>query len=233
MNLEFIAELNSQIALLEANPDIRGMILSSGVKGTFSAGWDITELKDPDEQRLAAFWTALQDLYLRLYLSPLYTIAVVEGHAPAAGCLLALCCDFRIMEMGAGNIGLNEARAGMCVPAWFKDTYVNTIGFRHAEHMLMQGTQVDAGKAKVIGLVDEITAPGHAQEHALQEMKEALCVPDSSRIQTKHLMRLETADKLQSNRKKDLEDFVKFAKLQSTQQRVDSYLNFLSSKRKN
>lgn len=66
-----------------------------------------------------------------------------------------MCCDYRIMTAGKPMIGLNETQLGIVAPTWFRDTFVNTIGHREAEKMLGLGLQVDATKAKAIGLVDE------------------------------------------------------------------------------
>ena len=59
----------------------------------------------------------MQQLYIDLYSSRLATVAAVQGHAPAAGCFLAMACDYRIMSTGDGKkvptIGLNETRLGI------------------------------------------------------------------------------------------------------------------------
>lgn len=59
----------------------------------------------------------MQQLYIDLYSSRLATVAAVQGHAPAAGCFLAMACDYRIMSAGDGKkvptIGLNETRLGI------------------------------------------------------------------------------------------------------------------------
>lgn len=35
-------------------------------------------------------------------------MADLQGHAPAGGCLLAVCCDYRVMAAPKFTIGLNE-----------------------------------------------------------------------------------------------------------------------------
>ena len=37
------------------------------------------------------------------------------------------------------TIGLNEAKFGLVAPFWFVDSYVNTVGHRHAELGMMLG----------------------------------------------------------------------------------------------
>ncbi|KTG31056.1 hypothetical protein cypCar_00007245 [Cyprinus carpio] len=48
-----------------------------------------------------------------------WTWIVVMGSRPAGGCLLALCCDYRIMTDNRHyNIGLNEKQLGIVAPFW-------------------------------------------------------------------------------------------------------------------
>jgi 3,2-trans-enoyl-CoA isomerase len=92
------------------------MILTSSLPSIFSAGLDLTELYKPDPSRLPKFWESFQQLYIDLYGSRLAIIAAMNGHAPAAGCMLALSSDYRIMSKG--KIGLNESKLGICAPPW-------------------------------------------------------------------------------------------------------------------
>lgn len=93
------------------------MILASSNAKIFSAGLDVSELVAPDANRLPAFWNSLQQVYIDLYGSRLATVACIQGHAPAAGCFLAMACDYRVMSAGNANhiptIGLNETQLGI------------------------------------------------------------------------------------------------------------------------
>lgn len=85
------------------------------------------EIMSPDDQRLPRFWNSLQQVYIDLYGSRLAIIAAIQGHSPAAGCMLAMACDYRVMYGGHNEstvdgkkrknhiptIGLNETQLGM------------------------------------------------------------------------------------------------------------------------
>lgn len=118
--------LCTSIKTMESNPKIQSVILSSSNSKIFSAGLDISELISPNPDRLPKFWNSLQQLYLDLYGSRMATVAAIQGHAPAAGCFLAMACDFRIMSAGDSGdgggdtkkkfvptIGLNETQLGI------------------------------------------------------------------------------------------------------------------------
>uniref|UniRef100_A0A1B6D044 Uncharacterized protein n=1 Tax=Clastoptera arizonana TaxID=38151 RepID=A0A1B6D044_9HEMI len=91
LNLELLQSLGETLNVLEQNK-CHGMILTSESPSVFCAGLDILEMYKPDKDRVCKFWTTLQDTWLKLYLSPYPTVAAINGHSPAGGCLLALSC---------------------------------------------------------------------------------------------------------------------------------------------
>uniref|UniRef100_A0AAV1UNK3 Enoyl-CoA delta isomerase 1, mitochondrial n=1 Tax=Peronospora matthiolae TaxID=2874970 RepID=A0AAV1UNK3_9STRA len=230
LNTALIQELDATIQQLEDDKSMRGIILASSNQKVFSAGLDIMEMYQPHPSKVSTFWTSLQDLYLRLYTTRLAAVAAIEGHSPAGGCLLAMCCDYRIMTSGKPLIGLNETQLGIVAPSWFRDTFVNTIGHREAEKMLGLGLQVDATKAQSIGLVDEAVALEEVLPRAEAAMAKWLAIPDMARVQTKLLMRQETADRLLAVREKDLEAFTNFVQTDNVQKFLGSYLASLRKK---
>ena len=105
-------ELKAVTHELEADPEVRGVVFGSGVPGVFSAGMDLRSMHNRSTDELAAFWKAVQEMWLALYMTPLATVAAISGHAPAGGCLIALACDYRVLVEGKYTIGLNEAQIG-------------------------------------------------------------------------------------------------------------------------
>ena len=50
-------------------------------------------------------------MFYRLYSLKIPTVALIAGHAPAGGTMLATACDFRVMVNNPKlTIGLNEVR---------------------------------------------------------------------------------------------------------------------------
>merc|ERR1712173_427462 len=130
----FLHELEQAIDKLEKDEDIRAMVLTANKPGIFSAGLDIFEMYGKDRESLGAFWTQLQNTWLKLYKSPLMTVAAINGTSPAGGCLLSISCDYRIMaDHKKFQIGLNETKLGLVAPPWFAKPFVSCIGEREAE----------------------------------------------------------------------------------------------------
>ncbi len=110
LNKDFLTELNITLEKLENNASYRGVILTSANPGIFSAGLDITEMYQKSPEYTSAFWRSLQDFWMRLFSTNLATVAAINGHSPAGGCLMALSCDYRVMAQGKFTIGLNEVQ---------------------------------------------------------------------------------------------------------------------------
>ncbi|XP_068673905.1 enoyl-CoA delta isomerase 1, mitochondrial-like isoform X2 [Montipora foliosa] len=116
-SLDFLREINAELDKVEVDQDCKGLIVTSGLSKVFSAGLDLVKevYKPADERRLASFWQEFQGMWLRLYGSRLVTMAAINGHALAGGCVLGLACDYRIMADGP-RIGLVETEAGVPPP---------------------------------------------------------------------------------------------------------------------
>ena len=156
LSLEMAAAITAKIKEAESTPGATCLIVESHSPKVFCAGLDITEMHEPSSPRLTDFWSAIQDLFLALYTTPLTTVTSIRGHAPAGGCLLCLSCDYRVMTSG-GSIGLNEARLGIAAPYWLADLFARTIGPREAEVGLGLGKMYSPQEALEIGLVDELS----------------------------------------------------------------------------
>ena len=116
------------------------------------------EMYKPDETRLREFWTTLQDVWLKLYGSSFPTAAAINGHSPAGGCLLSMCCEYRVM-LPKFTIGLNETQLGIVAPSWFQATMKNILPPRVTEMALTLGTMFTTEEAlKVSGLLQVFQA---------------------------------------------------------------------------
>ena len=75
-------DLTKSLVAAGQHPDAKAVVLTSSKFGIFSAGLDINEMiisGKPDsaaEDRLFAFWTTLQDLWLQLYAAAISVLAV-------------------------------------------------------------------------------------------------------------------------------------------------------------
>jgi len=231
LNKEFLEEVTS--SLVAVSKDSTGVVLTTGLSSVFCAGLEITEMHQPDPTRLREFWRSLQELWIQLYSFPLPTAAAISGHSPAGGCLLALCCDYRVMQGPKFTIGLNETLLGIVAPFWFKDSMLNAVGHRQTELALMLGTLFTADQALNIGLVDRVVED---REECLAEatkmVHKLVKIPREARHVSKMLMRQPTLDRLTADREADIEHFVNFVTQPQIQKPLGKYLEALKAKSK-
>ena len=95
LSLEMSSALAAAVSEIESDRAVQCLVLKSSNQKIFCAGLDIQEMAAPDPARLADFWRTVQQVFINLYGSRLSTFAAIEGHAPAGGCLLSMCCDYR------------------------------------------------------------------------------------------------------------------------------------------
>jgi 3,2-trans-enoyl-CoA isomerase len=163
-----------------------------------SLGIDLSELYAPrtSEARYTEFWRISNTFLSRLYSSPLVTIAAIRGACPAGGCMLSLCCDYRIMNIeGNPTIGLNEVALGIPVPKYWIEVMTRLIGFGQTEQLLSKAIMPTSKEAEKIGLIHRTVPKSDLLGTAEIEMQLRLKFSDDGRIVTKQSMRKELSDR--------------------------------------
>lgn len=233
LSLEMLQAISLSIKQVEANSSVQSLILTSSNPKIFSAGLDITEMHQPNPTRVREFWNSFQQLYLDLYGSRLACIAAMEGHAPAAGCMLALCCDYRIMASTETiAIGLNETKLGIAAPPWLGQLMVDTVGNRQAEMSISLGLLYSPQEALRISLVDEIVPKEDVLDRAKQQAETWAAISPQARVVSKLLTRKKHLDHLLETRQQDSDNFCSFVMKDTTQRNLGMYLDSLKKKNK-
>ncbi|XP_073844982.1 enoyl-CoA delta isomerase 1, mitochondrial-like isoform X2 [Musca autumnalis] len=229
LNLEMFLLLTSSIKELEQNK-CRGVILTSTSDSVFSAGLDIKEMYQPNVERLREFWTAFQDTWLAWYGTGLPTLALINGHSPAGGCVLSTCCEYRIM-LPNFKIGLNEAQFGLVAPNFVRASFRNVLTNRIAEMALYEGKMFQSAEALNIGLVDELAnSKEEGHEKCIKFLQTFSKVDPLTRSLTKQQFRGKDLDDLRRDKKRDMDDFVEFVTQSHIQMKLGSYLEKLKNK---
>lgn len=184
----------------------QGVVLSGGPK-VFSAGLDVPYLLalGNDRAALASAWESFFEVARALAQSPVPVVAAMAGHAPAGGCVLALCCDYRVMAravegMSPFLIGLNETQVGLAAPDGILHLLRRVVGAHRAERLLVAGELVDAERALAIGLVDELAEIDQVSTRARIWLEELLTLPRQPMLQTRAIARADLIAALQPER---------------------------------
>lgn len=153
-----LADALDSAASRAADGSMTALIVRSGKGRGFVAGADITAIEaveDPAEGEQAS--KLGQEIFGKLEALSVPTIAAIHGLCLGGGTELALSCDFRLAsDSPTTAIGLPEVMLGI-LPAWGGTTRLpRLVGLQAALDLLLSGGRARAGKAKRIGLVDEI-----------------------------------------------------------------------------
>ncbi|PRW56572.1 enoyl hydratase isomerase [Chlorella sorokiniana] len=191
MSLGLWRALAAAVERLEADPEVRGVIIASGLRRPiFTAGQDLREIYAPLTTKDATreVWLAMNGCLRRIFASPLATIAAIKGACPAGGCLLTLACDRRIIT-DSGSIGLNEVAIGIPLPLTMAALAARVVGTAEADRLALSGAMLAPAEALRVGLVDEVVPGAKLMAAAEAAMLRMLCVPEHSRAETKRLLR--------------------------------------------
>lgn len=191
----------------------RGLVLSGGPK-VFSAGLDVPYLLSLGDDRTAllAAWESFFSAARALAEASVPVVAAIAGHAPAGGCVLALCCDYRVMARSPEadkpfRIGLNETQVGLVAPEGVQHLLRRVVGPYRAERLLMAGELVDTDRALALGLVDELVEIEAVAPRAIAWLQNLLALPRQPLLETRAIARADLSAALKPERI-NLERFV-------------------------
>eukprot|EP00128_Syssomonas_multiformis_P006111 Colp12_sorted_trinity150504_noHs@20597 len=185
-----MADLSATIQRLERDPSFQGMILTSAIPKVFSAGLNYKYVINPKEEEFKEYWAQYEELWRVLYGTSLATVAAINGTCFAAGCVLAMSCDHRVMiDSEKYKIGLNEASINLTPAVWMRRLVARNIGEREAERLIQLGTLLTPRQALDIKLVDTLAASDDLMDTSVEELQKWLDVPQLARANTKRLQR--------------------------------------------
>jgi enoyl-CoA hydratase/carnithine racemase len=184
-----------------ADAGVRGLVLSGGPK-VFSAGLDVPYLVSlgGDRAALRAAWDAFFAAARAVAQAPMPVAAALAGHAPAGGCVLALCCDYRVMASGPFSIGLNETQVGLIAPEGIQHLMRRVVGPYRAERLLVAGELVQADAALAMGLVDELVDIESVATRARVWLEQLLALPRQPMLETRRIARADLVAALRPER---------------------------------
>lgn len=185
----------------------RGIVLSGGER-VFSAGLDVPGLLAMGARdEVGAAWAGFLEAARTIATSAVPVVAALTGHSPAGGCVLALCCDYRVMAEGPFRIGLNETQVGLVAPEGIQHLLRRAVGPHRAELLLVQGELVESAEALRIGLVDALSPPQDVVAHALAWLQALLALPSKPMLRTRAIARADLQAALAPERI-DIEGFL-------------------------
>jgi len=165
LNTEVNTELHGIFGEIEADQDVRVVILTGAGDKSFVAGADIVEMSNLDAIGAAAFARTARNAVDRVYSLSKPVIAAVNGFALGAGCELAIACDLRIASEKA-RFGQPEITVGIIPGSGGTQRLPRLIGLARAKEMVYTGDIIRADAALAYGLVNKVVPPEQLMDEA-------------------------------------------------------------------
>lgn len=169
------------VAAVEADRDAQVLVLS-GAGENFSAGADVAEFQQLRAEPAAAakYDDAVLAAVRALAGMAKPSVAMIRGNCIGGGCQLSVACDLRFAAEGS-RFGITPSKLGIVYDFESTRQLIALVGPAHARYLLLSGLLLDAGRAREIGLVNDVFAPDEL-EPAVQEFTATLCSRSQSAV---------------------------------------------------
>jgi enoyl-CoA hydratase/carnithine racemase len=171
LSLQLVREIAEALQAVKSDPSARGLVLTSSNEKFFSIGFDIPQLFELSREDFTVFYRAINRTCIDLFTLPKPTVAAIGGHAIAGGCILALCCDYRIIADGHKLMGLNEIKLGVSVPYPADCILRSLVGVRGARDIMESGEFYPPEELLEIGMVDQVLPLTEVLPRAIEKAK--------------------------------------------------------------
>ena len=185
INLALREEVIKTAAELDANKDVRAIVLTGAGDKSFCVGADLKERQQKTVEEMYHF---------RRYVNPRWvsaianitkpTIAAINGYCLAGGVELVLQCDLAIASDKA-VFGIPEVSLGFLPGAGACQRLPRAIGVSKAKELILTGRRFGAAEAERIGLVTRIVPQAQVLQECQALARSIAANPTMSVIQAK------------------------------------------------
>ena len=177
-SMDMMDSLESIIVRAESDPEVRGVVLSSG-KSTFLVGADLNMIRVFTERAKTGTFEQLHDLcgrlgrlFRRIETSRKPYVAAINGLALGGGLEVCLACHSRIAANDENvGLGLPEIKLGLLPGAGGTQRLPRLIGARKGLECLLHGQSLSRDEALSLGLVDELVPAAELIAAALERAR--------------------------------------------------------------
>ncbi|XP_042012892.1 enoyl-CoA delta isomerase 1, peroxisomal-like [Salvia splendens] len=154
LNPELLDSITAAVAQVKSESTPSTALITTAQGKFFSNGYDQAwALADPTRPKIIS--KKLRLLVEDLISLPMPTIAAVNGHASAAGFILALTHDYLLMRRDRGYLYMSELDIGYPIPRWFVQLVKSKVGSPKIwRSVVMAAAKITAEMGVEWGIVD-------------------------------------------------------------------------------
>ena len=188
LNMPMMLAMEAALGVLEADPQVRVIIITGADDRAFMAGGDIKDLANRrptgwyDE-----FGKTVHRVFHRFETCDKPTLAVVNGWALGGGMELMLCTDLRLLAAEA-RIGLPEIRLGLFPGGGGSQRLMRQVPLCQAKQLMFTGQHLTAAQALALGLVNEVLPRVELMPRALALAEQVAAMSPQTLKLLKHAM---------------------------------------------
>ncbi len=182
--------------LLDSERSAVRAIVFTGTGKFFSGGLDLRVIPAYTAAEQREFLQTANRMLERLYACPLPVIAAVNGHAVAAGFVLALAADYRIGPERDAEFGLTEVRLGIPFPAAAAVVIDSELTPDAARRIVLGGHRFGCEQARACGVLDELVPVERVLDRAVGVAADRASMPADGYRRIKRQVRGRALDRM-------------------------------------
>lgn len=180
-------DVTAALGGLNAEPQVRGIVLTGAGDRAFSAGIDLKEAQHVQMEQVESWFGEMRDVYQSIRLLDKPVVTALNGIAAGAGFQIALASDIRVGHPGT-RMGQPEINAG--VPSIMGAFWMSLhLGLARNVELSLTGRLMDAEECHRIGLLNHLVPAEALLPKALEIAGELAAKPPTAMRYTKRRFR--------------------------------------------
>lgn len=164
LNNQVYEEIIAHLEAIQANDQVKVVILTGAGEKAFAAGADIAQMVHQDAMEGRHLGGLCHRSAYLLENMRQVTIAAVNGYALGGGCELTLACDIRVAAENA-RFALPEVGLGIIPGGGGTQRLSRIIGVGRAKEMIFTCDQIDAQEAYRMGLANHVVSQAELMDY--------------------------------------------------------------------
>ena len=154
-NRTFIDAMNQALDTVEKSSGPAALVTTGGEEKFYSNGLDLDWLIGDGEKERPQFVKSVLKFLGLVMAFPIPTVAAINGHVFAAGAMMALAHDFRVMRTDRGFFCLPEVDINIPMAPGMTALIKNRLLPNVFRSCILTGARIGGIEAKELGIVDE------------------------------------------------------------------------------